>query len=259
MELHTRASLSYVRRGSFGCETLGCHRELIPGSFLVGYPGDEYKCTHEHHDGGDECLSIQLAADVADELCGMSSTWRIGALPPVAELAVAAELVQRAITRRDGIGVDEAGLALVARFIRTRRGLSYAPQRLSAGIRRRMVQIAEWLSANSAERIDLAAAAARAGLSPYHFLRSFKAVLGVSPHQFLVRTRLRVAANRLLDKQDVSVTAIALEVGFEDLSNFVRTFHRAAGISPGAFRKLAHPDRNIFQESLHQHCEPTSE
>jgi len=258
VELHTRASMSYVRRGSFGCKTLGCHRELVPGSFLVGYPGDEYKCTHEHHDGGDECLSIQLAPDVADELCGKSSTWRIGALPPVAELAVAAEFVQRAITWRDGIGVDEAGLALVARFIRMRRGLTYAPQHLSASIRRRMVQIAEWLSANAAERIDLTTAAARAGLSPFHFLRSFKAVLGVSPHQFLVRTRLRVAANRLLDEQDVPVTAIALEVGFEDLSNFVRTFHRAAGISPGAFRKLGRPDRNIFQESLHRHCQPTS-
>jgi hypothetical protein len=116
VELHTRASLSYVRRGSFGCKTLGCHRELVPGSFLVGYPGDEYKCIHEHHHGGDGCLSIQLAPDVADELCGESSTWRIGALPPVAELAVAAEFVQRAITWRDGIGVDEAGLALVARL-----------------------------------------------------------------------------------------------------------------------------------------------
>lgn len=258
VELHTRASLSYVRRGSFGCKALGCHRELIPGSFLVGYPGDEYTCTHEHHDGGDECLSIQLAADIADELCGRSSTWRIGALPPVAELAVAAEFVQRAVARRDDIGVDEAGLALVARFIRMRRGLSYAPQRLSASIRRRMVQSAEWLSANAAGRIDLAAAAARAGLSPFHFLRTFKAALGVSPHQFLLRTRLRVAAQRLLDEQDVPVTVIALEVGFEDLSNFVRTFHRAAGISPGAFRKLARLNRNIFQESLHRHCEPTS-
>jgi AraC family transcriptional regulator len=258
VELHTRVSMSYVRRGSFGCKTLGCHRELVVGSFLVGYPGDEYKCTHEHHDGGDECLSVQLAPDVADELGAKPSMWRVAALPPIAELAVAAEFVQRAITWRDGIGVDEAGLALVARFVRMRRGLTYAPQHLSASVRRRMVQISEWLSANAAERIDLTAAAAQAGLSPFHFLRSFKAVLGVSPHQFLLRTRLRVAANRLLDEQNVPVTAIALEVGFEDLSNFVRTFHRAAGISPGAFRKLGRPDRNIFQESLHRHCEATS-
>jgi AraC family transcriptional regulator len=258
VELHTRASISYVRRGSFGCKTLGCHRELVPGSFLVGFPGDEFKCTHEHHDGGDECLSIQLAPDVVDELCGKSSTWRIGALPPVAELAVAAEFVQHAVTWRDDVGVDEAGLALVARFIRLRKGLTYAPQQLSASIRRRMVQTAQWLGANAVERIDLAAAAALAGLSPFHFLRSFKAVLGVSPHQFLLRTRLRVAANRLLDEQDVPVTTLALEVGFEDLSNFVRTFHRAAGVSPGTFRKLGRRDRNIFQESLDRHCNPAS-
>src|SRR5258708_27957594 len=121
-----------------------------------------------------------------------------------------------------------------------------------------MALIGEGHSEKVAGEIDLTAAAARAGLSPFHFLRSFKAVLGVSPHQFLVRTRLRVAASRLLDEQDVPVTAIALEVGFEDLSNFVRTLHRAAGIPPGAFRKLGRPDRNFFQESLHRHCEPNS-
>lgn len=258
-EFHTRASISYVRRGSFGCKTLGCHRELVPGSFLIGFPGDEFTCTHEHHGGGDECLSIQLAPEVADELCGKSSTWRIGALPPVADLGVAAEVVQHAVTWRDDIGVDEAGLALVARFVRLRKGLTYGPQQLSANIRRRMVQTAQWLGANAAERIDLAAAAALAGLSPFHFLRSFKAVLGVSPHQFLLRSRLRAAAKRLLDKQEVSVTTLALEVGFEDLSNFVRTFHRAAGVSPGVFRKLGRRDRNFFQESLNRRCDPISD
>src|SRR5260370_24776808 len=121
-----------------------------------------------------------------------------------------------------------------------------------------MVLIAEWLSENAAERIVLTAAAGRAGLSPFHFLRSFKAVLGVSPHQFLVRTRLRVAASRLLDEQDVPVTAIALEFAFEDLSNFVRTCHRAAGIPPCPFRMLGRPDLNFFDESLHRHCEPNS-
>jgi AraC family transcriptional regulator len=254
VELHHRASLSYVRRGSFGCKTLGHHHELTAGGFLVGYPGDEYTCTHDHHDGGDECLSIQLAPEVADELCREPSTWRIGALPPVAELAIAAELVQRVASGRASIGVDEAGLALMARFFRLQTGTVNVPQRVSPRIRRRMVQIAEWLTANAAERIDLTTAAAEAGLSSYHFLRTFKAILGVTPHQYLMRTRLRTAARRLLDEQDLTVTTIAFEVGFDDLSNFVRTFHRAAGISARKFRKLGQVNRNIFQERLDRYC-----
>jgi hypothetical protein len=50
-------------RGSFGCQAHGESFDLVTGSLMVGYPGDEYVCTHEHHHGGDECLSFQLAPE----------------------------------------------------------------------------------------------------------------------------------------------------------------------------------------------------
>ena len=55
----------------------------------------------------------------------------------------------------------------------------------------------------------------------------------MTPHQYLVRSRLRHAA-RLLADDERSITDVAYDVGFGDLSNFVRTFHRAAGVSPRA-------------------------
>src|SRR4029450_5363553 len=91
------------------------------------------------------------------------------------------------------------------------------------------------------------------GLSSFHFLRVFSAVVGVTPHQYLVRSRLRHAA-RLLADEDRAVTDIAFDVGFADLSNFVRTFHRAAGVSPRAFRHAARGDRKILQERLASGC-----
>ena len=91
--------------------------------------------------------------------------------------------------------------------------------------------------------------ARQTGLSSFHFLRLFSQVLGVTPHQYLVRSRLRHAA-RLLADDDRPVTAVALDVGFADLSNFVRTFHRAAGVSPRGFRQAAKGDRKIFQDRL---------
>jgi AraC-like DNA-binding protein len=77
-----------------------------------------------------------------------------------------------------------------------------------------------------------------ARLSPYHFLRSFKAVTGVTPHQWLLRARLRAAAEKLAATK-TPVTEIALDVGFEDLSNFTRTFRAEFGASPREFRRAA--------------------
>jgi AraC-like DNA-binding protein len=75
-------------------------------------------------------------------------------------------------------------------------------------------------------------------LSAFHFLRVFRRTLGVTPHQYLIRCRLRRAARLLLDDV-LPVTTVAFEAGFGDLSNFVRTFGRAAGVSPQRFRQQA--------------------
>jgi len=114
------------------------------------------------------------------------------------------------------------------------------------------VDAARWVEANAHLPIDLETASGVAGLSPFHFLRLFSSVLGVTPHQYLLRSRLRHAA-RLLTDDDKAVTDIAYDVGFGDLSNFVRTFHRAAGVSPLKFRQASRGERKIFQERLARH------
>ena len=60
VEQHRCHSISYVRKGSFGCHSRGRSFELVAGSVLVGHPGDEYVCTHDHV-CGDECLSFFLS------------------------------------------------------------------------------------------------------------------------------------------------------------------------------------------------------
>ena len=128
-------------------------------------------------------------------------------------------------------------------------GKARKPATPTARDRRRAVEAALWIDANSHAEVDLEQAARQAGLSPFHFLRLFSAVLGVTPHQYLVRSRLRHAA-RLLTDDDIAVTDIAYDVGFGDLSNFVRTFHRAAGVSPTKFRQASRGERKILQEQL---------
>ncbi len=254
VELHDGFSVSYVRKGSFGYRFRGESFELVAGSILVGCPGDEFMCTHDHHVGGDECLSFQLTPALVEAIghgTGRSRgwIWRAGALPPLPELMVLGELAQAAAGGASDAGLDEVGMLLVSRFVEAVCGRKRNPPEVRACDRRRAVDAALWIDANSNEAIDLDGAARQAGLSPFHFLRLFAKVLGVTPHQYLVRSRLRHAA-RLLSHDARSITDVALDVGFADLSNFVRTFHRAAGVSPRRFRQAAKGDRKIFQARL---------
>src|SRR5262249_13419295 len=116
-------------------------------------------------------------------------------------------------------------------------------------VRHSIVAVADWMNKESGEAIDLSTAARRAGLSPYHFLRIFKLVIGVTPHQHLVRCRLGRAA-RLLLEGELAITQAAYGARVGDLSNFVRSFRRAAGVSPRRYRKLSAADRKICQDSV---------
>jgi len=248
VERHAGFSISYVRKGSFGLRSRGRCFELVAGSLLVGHPGDEYLCTHDHAQG-DECLSFQLAPELVESLGGARELWQVGCVAPLPELMVLGELAQAAADGAADVGLDEAGAWLAARFVDVvGRRWREAPAP-SARDRRRAVEAALWLAERSHEAIDLERAARTVGSSPFHFLRLFAAVVGVTPHQYLVRSRLRRAA-RLLADGERPITEIAYEVGFGDLSNFVRTFHRAAGVSPRRFRRAARGELEILQDRL---------
>jgi len=248
-EVHDGFSLAYVRRGSFACEALGRSYDLVAGSLLIGRPGDEYICSHDHHDCGDECLHFQFAPELANAISDNVAVWQAAAMPPLPEVMVAGELAQAVADDRSDLGLDEAGLLLASRFAETVTGQKKKSVNLRSYDRRRVAETALWIDAYSHRPIDLESAADKADLSSFHFLRLFTKVLGVSPHQYLVRSRLRHAA-RLLADDERAITDVAFDVGFGDLSNFVRTFRRAAGVSPRAFRRMAKGDRAMVREQL---------
>ena len=250
-ELHRCHSISYVRKGSFGLRSRGRSHELVAGSVLIGHPGDEYTCSHEHV-CGDECLSFFLRPDLVEAIGDTGDVWQVGAAPPLPELMVLGELAQAAADGRSDIGLDEIGHLIASRFVEVVSGKSRKAAPSAARDRRRAVETALWIDAHSHRSIDIEEAANQTGISPFHFLRLFSDVLGVTPHQYLVRSRLRHAARRLAD-DDSPITDIAYDVGFGDLSNFVRTFHRAAGTSPLKFRQASRGMRKIFQERLALH------
>ncbi|ANB72026.1 hypothetical protein AYM40_06315 [Paraburkholderia phytofirmans OLGA172] len=98
-----------------------------------------------------------------------------------------------------------------------------------------MGKIADTLQQALAQRAPLASLAAAAGLSEFYFLRTFQRVTGVTPHQYVLRARLRAAALRLHD-DSAKVVDIALDCGFNDLSNFNHAFRAEFASSPRAWR-----------------------
>jgi AraC-like DNA-binding protein len=233
--LHAEPSISYVRKGSLSYHSRGRSFDLVAGSVLVGIPGAEYRCTHDHGDG--ECISFRFTPALLDSMGHRPASWQLGGVPPLAELMVLGELAQAAADGRSTVGLDEVGVLFAAR-IADLDARAPRPADATGRDRQRAVEAALWIEAHAPEPIDLETAASVAGLGVFHFLRVFAKVVGVTPHQYLIRCRLRQAARLLVDEKR-SISHVALDVGFGDLSNFVRTFRRVVGVPPSHFRRAA--------------------
>ena len=86
-----------------------------------------------------------------------------------------------------------------------------------------------------AEPLDIRAVAAVAYVSEAHFIRTFRAVFGETPHRYLQRRRVE-RSMFLLRETDRSVTDICLDVGFNSLGTFSRTFRQIVGETPSDYR-----------------------
>jgi AraC-like DNA-binding protein len=91
-----------------------------------------------------------------------------------------------------------------------------------------------------AEPLDVRSLARVAQLSEAHFIRTFRATFGETPHRYLQRRRVERAMFLLRDS-DRPVTEISLEVGFLSLGSFSRTFSEIVGQSPSSYRRRAVP------------------
>ncbi|HUQ41892.1 MAG TPA: AraC family transcriptional regulator [Candidatus Limnocylindrales bacterium] len=101
---------------------------------------------------------------------------------------------------------------------------------------RRLLRARDAMDRTYAQPLDIAALASIALTSEAHFIRTFRATFGETPHRYLQRRRVE-RAMYLLRRTDRDVTEICLDVGFSSLGTFSRTFRDIVGESPSAFRE----------------------
>jgi AraC family transcriptional regulator len=224
-------SVALVREGSFAVRSPRGTVALGPGSFVLGSPGQPYTCSHAAR--GDVCLSFAFGERFVEDVA-RGTPFRRPALPASGGLA---SLAARIDAAEDGDAIEELAVDVLGRALYADATGSRPPLAVSVGDERRAQQAMRFLDAHAEEPITLRALAVRARVSAFHFLRSFRAAAGTTPHQYLLAARLRRAAALLL-RTDEPVTDVAYRAGFGDLSNFIRTFRRATGRSPRAFRDV---------------------
>src|ERR1700682_378545 len=238
-EEHGEWTVALVRRGVFDYRDADTNRThtLRPGWLLLGRPRATYECSHEH-EGGDDCAALYLAPEVIEEVASSTRGCRGAVFPaPVqAPITRVAALLDRLAA--GAVDLDEAAYDIAAAIVARAHEAPVVAEAVRGTHRARVDAAVAQIEMTCHQPIRLADLAAHAGLSPFHFLRLFRRATGTTPHQYVVGARLRRAARLLVDTAR-PVTDIAYEVGFEDLSNFVRTFHRAVGCSPRTFRRRA--------------------
>ena len=102
-------------------------------------------------------------------------------------------------------------------------------------LNRRLLRARDAMDRAYAEPLDVRAVAAVAYLSEAHFIRSFRAAFGETPHRYLQRRRVE-RSMFLLRETDRSVTDICLDVGFTSLGTFSRMFREIVGEAPSDYR-----------------------
>ena len=238
-ERHDTASIAAVTAGTFQYRTDGGRAVLAPGGILLGDAGACFECGHEHGTG-DRCLAFSFTPALLESIVSgvpgaRRAAFGVPHLPPVPALMPLLATAEAARDGEDAAELEELALRLAAAVAAT---LADGAQPAAAPSRRDERRISDALrriEGEAHEPLALADLAHEAGMSRYHFLRTFRQVAGMTPHQLVLRTRLHRAAVRLRTS-DEPISAIAFDAGFGDLSTFHRRFRRLMACSPGAWR-----------------------
>jgi AraC family transcriptional regulator len=239
-EQHGTVDIAIVVAGTFQYRAGSSCELMTPGALLLGNAGQTFECQHDRG-AGDRCVSFRYQPEYFDSLLDTEARRLRGGrfahvrVPPLRELAPLVARASRDLVKGIADSWEEISIRLAALTAELVTGASptrAVPSRSEAIVARTVRAI----DCRPHDGLSLTTLAHEAGLSASHFLRVFDQVTGLTPHQYVMRARLRTAAVRLT-LEPHRILDIALDCGFGDVSNFNRAFRREFGLSPSAYRK----------------------
>ncbi|OQW48859.1 MAG: hypothetical protein A4S16_05645 [Proteobacteria bacterium SG_bin6] len=180
------------------------------------------------------CIPREYLAQLTCELgTGIPTAFHAEPHQRLAQLVMMIEQEMRAPSLASDLLVEGLMRAIAAVLVRSndpgpRERVHLSPAKLS--------RVLAYIEANLDSDISLSALAAVAGLSPFHFSRTFKLATGESPYHYVSLRRL-ARAQQLLSDSQLPLVQIALECGFASQSHFTSVFSKALGTSPGRYRR----------------------
>jgi AraC-like DNA-binding protein len=237
-ERHRDSCVAVVLEGSFQYRSSHGAATLVPGALMLGNGGDCYECGHEHA-AGDRCLAFHfdpehLEATAAAIRGARTMAFKAARLPPLEKLVPLIAATEVAREERDPEALEELAIRISGAALTLANGGLPSPVPSAADDRRVSRALAS-IEQGARERLSLSSLAREAAMSPFHFLRTFRALVGMTPHQYVLRTRLHRAAVRLRRSHD-AVSTVAFDEGFNDLSTFNHRFRQVMGRTPKAYR-----------------------
>ncbi len=222
--------VNIVERGSFRLKHGRREWTLGAGSIFLSRPGDEYRYSHIKHVEPDTCLVAEFSASFASELAQIFGGLPL-VLPATNRLAFLQLQLSSVTSNYLDISLDSIAYELVdaTRNADDDLGHLYRSEQLR-WYAQRIGAARERMHADPTAQNSLAQLSAEVSMSPFRFARVFRELIGMPPHKYLIRLRLLRARDLL--QSGATVTNACYAVGFNNLSHFIRTFHRCFGVVP---------------------------
>jgi AraC-like DNA-binding protein len=232
-------TIAFVTAGHFDVIVGGERQRLRPGSALLTRPGLAFRCEHGESCPDDTCLSVAFEPEA---VTGAEHAWQRAGwsarVTPTPRLAGVEARLKGAATRGDAFEMERWSLAALTSLAADSRDAgARGHYRVHRSDVEAVTATCVAIEADPTPRLSVAARARAVGLTSPQLTHAFRRYLGLSPHQYVVRWRLAAAARHLAG--GASVSESCYRAGFENLSHFCRTFQRALGARPSAWRTTA--------------------
>lgn len=225
---------SFVETGTFDLEIGEGRWRVQEGDVMLSHPDMRFRAGFEGAGFNDTCLTLTYLA-AGDDGFDRARSWAEAGVP-VRPASNHVRYLRWGLERALALGAPmfiEYCATAVFRPRKEDEGARYFSERKFGWYAERIDFAREQIGRRFADELTVSDLAGAAGMSMFHFIRVFTALVGKPPHRYLLETRLGAARAMLADGRSVTDTCYAC--GFGDLSHFSRSFARRFGAPPSAF------------------------